>query len=140
MIILFSSSLGIMTVKYKRRQILYIDDLIYIAEKVSIMLRSVSAETNQIMIELANDDRLKKFDFELDVNKSPLNESENEKVKNLFNSIGKYDLDTQLKLIDEFMGNFKMLKEEYKSYYDSHKKLYIASSLLSGILVAVLLA
>lgn len=140
MIILFSFSLGVMTARYKKRQITYIDTLIYIAQKISIMLNSITAETQQIMNELKSDEKLKNFDFELSDEKSPLNASENEKVRQMFLSIGKYDLDSQLKLIEEFTGNFKMLKEEYQSHYDSHRKLYIASGLLSGVLIAVLLA
>lgn len=140
MIILFSFSLGIMTVKYKKRQIKYIEDLIYIAGKTAVLLKSVSADTQSIKNSLINDSRLTDFDFSLEEKTSPLNECENEKVREFFSSIGKYDLDSQLKIIEEFTGNFKMLKEQYQSHYDSHKKLYIAVSLLFGVLAAVLLA
>lgn len=140
MIILFSFSLGIMTVKYKKRQIEYIDDLLYISRKTAILLKSVSADTQSIMKSLKKDSRLANFDFSLEQKSSPLKENENEKIRDFFHSMGKYDLDSQLKIIDEFTGNFKMLKDEYQVRYDSHKKLYIAVSLLSGVLVAVILA
>lgn len=129
-----------MTASYKKRQIKYIDNLLYIAQKISILLNSITAETEVILRELKSDERLKNFDFELSDEKSPLGAAENELVRNLFSSIGKYDLESQLKLIDEFTGTFKMLREEYQSHYDSHRKLYIASGLLSGVLIAVLIA
>ena len=105
MIILFSFSLGVMTANYKKRQIKYIDLLLYVAQKISIMLNSFAADTETILNNLKNDDKLKNFDFELSDEKSPLGKDENEKVRNLFHSIGKYDLETQLKLIEEFTGN-----------------------------------
>lgn len=129
-----------MTVRYKKRQIKYIEDLLYVSRKISVMLKSISADTQSIMKSLMSDSRLTEFDFSLDEKLSPLNNNENEKIRELFYSIGKYDLDSQLRIIDEFEGNFKMLRDEYQSRYDSHKKLYLAVSLLSGVLVAVLLA
>lgn len=140
MIILFSFSLGIMTVRYKKRQIEYIDNLLYMSRKITVMLNSISADTQSIMHSLKNDSRLRDFDFELSEKRSPLSTSDNEKIRELFDSIGKYDLDSQLKIIEEFTGNFKMLKDQYQTHYDSHKKLYISVSLLSGVLAAVLLA
>lgn len=129
-----------MTVKFKKRQIRYIETLLYIEQRISIMLRSITADTDFIMNDLKNDEHLKDFDFELNDETSPLSKTENDRVRNLFNSIGRYDLDSQQKLLDEFAGNFKMLKEEYQSHYDSHKKLYISVSLLSGVLLAVIIA
>ncbi|MDE5984108.1 MAG: stage III sporulation protein AB [Eubacterium sp.] len=139
MIILFSSSLGLMAVKFKKRQLSYIDSLIYIAQKIQLMLSSTSPETDEIMSELKNDDRLKNFDFELLDKNCPLSPTENDRSKLLFDTVGKYDLDCQLSYIDQYIGYFKMLKQEYQDYYNSHYKLYLVFGLFSGVLISVLL-
>lgn len=139
MIILFSSSLGLMAVSFKKRQLRYIDSLIYIAQKMQLMLSSTSPETEEILNELKNDDRLKDFDFELFNENCPLSPSENDRTKLLFNTVGKYDLDCQLNYINQYIGYFKMLKQEYQDYYNSHYKLYLVFGLFSGILISVLL-
>lgn len=139
MIILFSSSLGLMAVNFKKRQLNYIDSLIYIAEKMQLMLSSTSPETEEIMRELENDERLKCFDFELHNENCPLTPSENDRTKLLFNTVGKYDLDCQLNYINQYIGYFKMLKHEYQDYYNSHYKLYLVFGLFSGVLISVLL-
>lgn len=139
MIILFSSSLGLMAVKFKKKQLSYIDSLIYIAQKMQLMLSSTSPETDEIMSELKNDDRLKNFDFELLDENCPLSPAENDRSKMLFNTVGKYDLDCQLSYINQYIGYFKMLKQEYQEYYNSHYKLYLVFGLFSGVLISVLL-
>lgn len=139
MIILFSSSLGLMVVRFKKRQLSYIDSLIYIAEKMQLMLSSTSPETEEIMNELKTDERLKNFDFELLDENCPLSPSENDRSKLLFSTVGKYDIDSQLSYINQYIGYFKMLKQEYQDYYNSHYKLYLVFGLFSGVLISVLL-
>lgn len=143
MIILFSFSLGMMMANYKKRQLDYIDSVLYMCRKIRVLLKSVSADTDSIMCALKKEDRLEGFDFDNTQNmlkNSPLASSENTMICDLLSSIGKYDLESQLKIIDEFEGNFKLLKNDYQSYYNSHKKLYLSVSLLCGALIAVLLA
>lgn len=139
MIILFSSSLGLMAVSFKKKQLSYIDSLIYIAQKMQLMLSSTAPETEEILSELKKDDRLNEFDFELSDKNCPLSSSENDRTKLLFNTVGKYDLDCQLSYINAYIGYFKMLKQEYQNYYNSHYKLYLVFGLFSGILISVLL-
>lgn len=139
MIILFSSSLGLMAVNFKKKQLSYIDSLIYIAQKMQLMLSSTSPETEEIMNELKSDERLKGFDFELLNENCPLSPAENDRTKLLFNTVGKYDLDCQLSYIGQYIGFFKMLKQEYQNYYNSHYKLYLVFGLFSGVFISVLL-
>lgn len=139
MIILFSSSLGVMVAAFKRRQIRYIDSLIYIGEKILMMLSSTSPETEAIMADLRADPRLKNFDFSLKNENSPLPPEENDRSRLLFNTVGKYDVDCQISYINQYLGYFKMLRKQYQDYYNKHHKLYIVFGLFSGVLVSVLL-
>lgn len=139
MIILFSSSLGVMVAAFKRRQISYIDSLIYIGEKILMMLSSTSPETEAIMEDLKADPRLKHFDFTLKNENSPLPPEENDRSRLLFNTVGKYDVDCQISYINQYLGYFKMLRKQYQDYYNKHHKLYIVFGLFSGVLVSVLL-
>ncbi|MGN1202170.1 MAG: hypothetical protein ACI4RF_02660 [Eubacterium sp.] len=124
---------------FKKKQIKYIDSLIYIGEKILLMLSSTSPETEEIMQELKNDENLKAFDFSLKNENSPLPLEENDKVRLLFSTVGKYDLDCQISYLNQYIGYFKMLKQQYQDYYNSHYKLYIVFGLFIGIFVSVLL-
>lgn len=139
MIILFSSSLGLMVDNYKKRQIRYVDNLIYIGNRVSLMLSSTTPETEEMISDLKQDERLKNFDFDLNVENTPLSADEYDRIRNLFSIIGKYDADCQLKYIKEFVGYFKMLKQQYQEHYAAHHKLYITFGVLAGVAVSILL-
>lgn len=139
MIILFSFSLGLTAMRFKKRQIDYIDSLIYIGEKILLMLGSTSPETEEIMTELKNDERLKNFDFSLCPSSSPLPANESNKSKLLINTVGKYELEAQINYINQYLGYFKMLRQQYQDYYNSHYKLYLVFGFFSGVFVSVLL-
>lgn len=139
MIILFSSSLGLTAVKNKRKQIEYIEQLIYIGGRVSLLMGSTMPETAEIHRLLREDNRLRGFDFSLSPSSSPLNAQDRHRVSEFLDSIGLYDAEGQQHLADEFTGYFKMLKKQYQDYYNSHYRLYIAFGIFSGILVSVLL-
>ena len=139
MITLFSSCLGLMAAKSKRRQIEYTDGLVYLGSRISLLLKSTMPETEEIIKQLRNDERLDFFDFTLDLKDSPLLQQDNQKIINLFNSIGMYDVDSQLMIVDEFTGYFKMLNKQYQDYYDKHYKLYIIFGVSSGLLLSVIL-
>lgn len=139
MIILFSFSLGLTVMRFKKRQIDYIDSLIYIGEKILLMLGSTSPETEEIMKELENDERLNNFDLSLSSSSSPLPPKENERSRLLINTVGKYELSAQINYINQYLGYFKMLRQQYQDYYNSHYKLYLVFGLFSGVFVSVLL-
>ncbi len=139
MIILFSFSLGVTAAGFKKKQIKYIEDLIYIGQRILLMLNSTSPETEEIMSELINDSRLKNFDFNFSES-SPLPSSETERITSLFSVVGKYDAESQMKFVNEYVGYFKMLKEQYQKYYNNHYKLYLVFGLFGGVLAAVFLA
>lgn len=139
MMISFTTFLGITVISYKKKQIAYIDMLITIGEKVQMLLQNTSPDTAEIINSLKNDNRLKKFDFELKDNTILLENAEKGKVRNYFQSIGKYDTETQINLSNEFTAELRLLKEEYQQYLKSHQKLYVAFGLLSGVLFSVIM-
>ncbi len=125
MITLFSSCLGLMAAKSKRKQIEYTDGLVYLGSRILLLLKSTMPETEEIIKLLKSDERLDFFDFSLDLKNSPLLQQDNQKILNLFNSLGMHDIDSQIMIVDEFTGYFKMLNQQYQNYYDKHYKLYI---------------
>lgn len=139
MIILFSSCLGLMAAKSKRKQIEYTELLIYIGSRILLMLKSTMPETEEIIKQLKRDERLKDFDFSLDFKNSPLSAQDNQRTTDLFNAIGMYDIDSQIMIVTEFTGYFKMLNKQYQDYYDKHYKLYIIFGIASGLLLSVIL-
>lgn len=139
MIILFSSCLGLMAAKSKRKQIEYTELLIYIGSRILLMLKSTMPETEEIIKQLKRDERLKDFDFSLDFKNSLLSAQDNQRITELFNAIGMYDIDSQIMIVTEFTGYFKMLNKQYQDYYDKHYKLYIIFGIASGLLLSVIL-
>ena len=139
MITLFSSCLGLMAAKSKRKQIEYTDGLVYLGSRILLLLKSTMPETEEIIKLLKSDERLDFFDFSLDLKNSPLLQQDNQKILNLFNSLGMYDIDSQIMIVDEFTGYFKMLNQQYQNYYDKHYKLYITFGISSGLLLSVIL-
>ena len=138
-ITLFSSCLGLMAAKSKRKQIEYTDGLVYLGSRILLLLKSTMPETEEIIKLLKSDERLDFFDFSLDLKNSPLLQQDNKKILNLFNSLGMYDIDSQIMIVDEFTGYFKMLNQQYQNYYDKHYKLYIIFGISSGLLLSVIL-
>ncbi len=139
MITLFSSCLGLMAAKSKRKQIEYTDGLVYLGSRILLLLKSTMPETEEIIKLLKSDERLDFFDFSLDLKNSPLLQQDNQKILNLFNSLGMHDIDSQIMIVDEFTGYFKMLNQQYQNYYDKHYKLYIIFGISSGLLLSVIL-
>ena len=135
MIILFSSSLGVMAVKRQREKIEYIDMLIYMGNRILLLLKSTMPETDEIIKIISNDSRTSKFDLE----KLPLRDEDNCEIIHLFNCLGKFDVDSQILITNEFIGYFKLLKRQYQDYYNQHYRLYIVFGIFGGILISVLL-
>lgn len=139
MIVLFTTYLGILVNDYKKRQLKYIDTLIYLGNKIKLLLTSTSPETDEIYKILMTDKQLEIIDFSLPDKNFILSNYELEKTKELLDTLGKYDVDYQVSYIDEYTGHFKMLKEGMQQQYSSHKKLYIPVGLLFGLLIALII-
>lgn len=81
-----------MAAKSKRKQIEYTDGLVYLGSRILLLLKSTMPETEEIIKLLKSDERLDFFDFSLDLKNSPLLQQDNQKILNLFNSLGMYDI------------------------------------------------
>lgn len=126
-------------VRYKKSQIEYIDDLIFIGERLILFLTSTVPDTDVIFTRLQNEPRLEKYNVSQIFNSSPLPSGINSNITELFAIIGRYDADTQIKYTQEFIGYFKDLKKQYQEHFDTHCRLYIVFSISAGILISLLL-
>lgn len=137
MIISVFSYLGLMITNHKRLRIYYLENVIYIAERIKILLSSTVPSTQAIMNELSSDERLN--GFELERGKSFLNDKDYQKIQALINSVGMYDIDSQIEILSEFSQYFDMIKNQYKDDYSRSYKIYILGGISIGILISILL-
>lgn len=137
MIISVFSYLGLMITNHKRLRIYYLENVIYIADRIKILLSSTVPSTQAIMNELSSDERLN--GFELERGKSFLNDKDYEKIQALINSVGMYDIDSQIEILSEFSQYFDMMKNQYKDDYSRSYKIYILGGISIGILISILL-
>ena len=139
MIIIFSCLIGTTIIRYKRKQIDFIDDLIFMGERTLLMLRSTAPDTQVILRRLQSEERLSGYDLPKISESSSLPVNEKGRIAEFFETIGKYDIDSQIKYIEEFTGYYKMLKEQYQKYFDANKRLYIVFSMSAGMVISRLL-
>lgn len=139
MIILFSFLTGMTVVSYKKSQIEYLDDLVFIGERIILFLNNTVPETEIIFIKLQNEPRLSKYNVRKIAEYSPLPKELNTNITELFDVIGRYDADTQIKYTQEFVESYKDLKKQYQEHFNSHCKLYIVFSLSVGTLISLML-
>ena len=137
MIISVFSYLGLMITNHKRLRIYYLENVIYIADRIKILLSSTVPSTQAIMNELSSDERLN--GFELERGKSFLNDKDYQKIQALINSVGMYDIDSQIEILSEFSQYFDMMKNQYKDDYLRSYKIYILGGISIGILISILL-
>lgn len=137
MIISVFSYLGLMITNHKRLRIYYLENVIYIADRIKILLSSTVPSTQAIMNELSSDERLN--GFELERGKSFLNDKDYQKIQALINSVGMYDIDSQIEILSEFSQYFDMIKNQYKDDYSRSYKIYILGGISIGILISILL-
>lgn len=137
MIISVFSYLGLMITNHKRLRIYYLENVIYIADRIKILLSSTVPSTQAIMNELSSDERLN--GFVLERGKSFLNDKDYQKIQALINSVGMYDIDSQIEILSEFSQYFDMMKNQYKDDYSRSYKIYILGGISIGILISILL-
>lgn len=139
MIILFSFLMGMAVVSYEKSQIEYLDDLIFMGERIVIFLKNTIPETDIIFNKLQNEPRLSKYNVKEISKNSPLPKTLNTNVTELYGIIGRYDADTQIKYTQEFIEYSKDLKRQYQEHFNTHCKLYIVFSLSAGIFISLML-
>lgn len=138
MITASSGFLGISLNSYMKKQILYLDMLIIICKKISIMLEHSMPDTEEIISSLKQDSSLKSFDFTLN---SILVQDKIliGKIKHFFDSIGRFDAQTQINLANSLSSECALLKEKYQQEYDKHYRLYLSFGILSGLMFSLII-
>ena len=138
MITACSGFLGISLNSYMKKQIDYFNMLIVICNKICIMLEHSMPDTDEIISSLKADPSLKDFDFTL--NSIQIEDKAfSEKIKNFFDSIGKYDSHSQIKLAKGLSSECGLLKEKYQQEYDKHYRLNISFGILSGLMLSLII-
>lgn len=138
MITACSGFLGISLNSYMKRQIAYLDMLKIICRRICIMLEHSMPDTEEIISSLKEDESLKGFDFTLS-SISVDDKAIIEKIKHFFDSIGKYDAQTQISLAEALSSECGILKEKYQQEYDKHYRLYVSFGILSGLMLSLII-
>lgn len=71
--------------------------------------------------------------------KTPLSDDENKIIGNFFYSLGKYDVDNQIKQIEVFREYMTESQRKYEEMYKSKAKIYLSLSFSFGIIVTLAL-
>lgn len=95
-------------------------------------------DTEEIISSLKEDESLKGFDFTLS-SISVDDKAIIEKIKHFFDSIGKYDAQTQISLAEALSSECGILKEKYQQEYDKHYRLYVSFGILSGLMLSLII-
>ena len=135
LIILFSTSISMIIVSKKRKQIEFIEKIVYMGQRIELMLKSTMPETAEILSIIKDDPKLR----DINLDDLPLNDSENERILSYFKSLGRYDVDSIILITEEFVGYFKLLCEEYRKHYSEHYRIYISFGVFAGVLVSILI-
>lgn len=139
MITAFFTLIGATAVRYEKARLDFCDKMLCIAENISILLNSTAPETSEMFKKLSCTEKLKGIDFDNVCSFSPLTDGENEIINEYISSVGKYDIQTQIKCASEFAAAMGSIQKKYRQGYEKNKKLYIAFGLSAGIVISVLL-
>lgn len=71
--------------------------------------------------------------------KTPLSDDENKIIGKFFYSLGKYDVDNQIKQIEVFREYMTESQRKYEEMYKSKAKIYLSLSFSFGIIVTLAL-
>ncbi len=71
--------------------------------------------------------------------KTPLSDDENKIIGGFFYSLGKYDVDNQIKQIEAFREYMTESQRKYEEMYKSKAKIYLSLSFSFGVIVTLAL-
>ncbi len=103
-------------------------------------LKKIIDEYKYISDDFRND--IKRFSEEFKTDQEiceKLSKNEKQEITNLFSSLGKVDINTQMELIEERKKVLGDIADKYKSRSQKDGKLYVKLGLLSGLCLGVLL-
>ena len=71
--------------------------------------------------------------------KTPLSQEENRTIGSFFYSLGKYDVDNQIKQIEFFKEYMSSSMRKYEEMYKSKAKIYLSLGFSFGIVITLVL-
>lgn len=71
--------------------------------------------------------------------KTPLSNDENKMIGSFFYSLGKYDVDNQIKQIEVFREYISASRRKYEEMYKSKAKIYLSLGFSFGIIISLAL-
>jgi hypothetical protein len=122
-----------------KARIAFIDDLLYIYNSVIIKLNNTAPDTQSILRSLAKDERLKKYDIYHLEDYCLLDDKNKAIVAESIDTLGKYDIKTQINCFNEYAEYFKGIKAQKEAKLSADSKLYLVLSLSAGSVISLLL-
>lgn len=147
MVVICSTSMGLIVCNNKKKQVDICQQLITLCDFILIDYESKLTPIIELVDELLSYECLKKLNFigkdNLIFNKpieSCLSSEENEKISSLLYSLGKTDVNAQIKIIKNFKEYIKRSENNYLENYNKYKKLYLSIGFLSGVCICIIFA
>lgn len=136
LIVCSTTLFSLIILNYKKEQIQGLSSCVSVLNIIKQELKK-SSETEKIFIAL-KESEIKYYNADSNIIKF-VSAEDQIKINEIFDMLGKRDLDSQLEAIEDKLIYFEKEKEEFANYYQSHKRLYLAFGILSGIFICVLL-
>ncbi len=142
--ILSSTGLGLRLSDRIKHRIDICRELVSLCDELTLDLNyKITPVMNLLQSKLIEKKRLDFIDFECVKNKteikSDLSIEENCELSEFLYSLGKSDVNSQLKLINGFRQYIEYSKNQYTQQYKRNSKVYISLGLFSGIVLSLVL-
>ena len=132
-IIAATTAIGVLLSADKKKRALVITELYGFNERMLINLKFGKARMSQIAADF-------RYIPDILAGKSVLNGSDGQFIADYIKNIGVSDSSSQIDYLNERKATIKKLMEESGENYKKYSSLYIKIALMTGILIAVLLA
>lgn len=139
LIILSTSVLAFALISKQRDKIKVCDDLLSFCDEMLLEL-SYSLKSITSILESSNSKYILQSNIlSNEIIETPLSDRENEKISEFLFSLGKSDVNSQVKIINTFKDYLDSLRVMYIEKYKSKSKIYISLGVYSGIIISLVL-
>lgn len=139
LIILSTSVLAFALISRQRDKIKVCDDLLSFCDEMLLEL-SYSLKPITSILESSNSKYILQSNIlSNEIIETPLSDRENEKISEFLYSLGKSDVNSQVKIINTFKDYLESLRVMYIEKYKSKSKIYISLGVYSGIIISLVL-
>lgn len=135
---MFFTYMAALIIDAKNNDIKKLDDLISILGDVKIMLSNSAPSTNDIIKKLSSNERYSLYDFDDFSSLLLFDNDTNIIIKNALETIGRYDIKTQLSIINECREQLIIIKDDRKEKLNKNKRLYLTLGCSTGCVIALL--